>query len=272
MQSKYHAIEDGLWDDPKFDADVLLNLPEADGDERGFFAFLCSNKMQRPCGIYRATNVELAVMYRWPLARVEATLPILVRRRLIVRDGSWIFMPGYWKRQAHNPGMIKAARAGIESCSSPIIIDAFLEHYPLHKEWLGNGSETVCQPSNRIASTDQTSTRADQSRPEEGSDHATQSSESTHDALDPELRKVLRECPHLKLVSNGESGEFWDQVLGACEPYPLADGRWLGARLRKWNQYFVARPHRRSRERKYLEARLMEWLVQDLEALARKRA
>lgn len=88
--------------------------------------------------------------------------------------------------------------------------------------------------------------------------------------LDPELKKILAECPNLSLVSNGESSEFWDQVLGACEPYPTADGRWLGAKLRQWNHWFVTHPARQSRKRGYLEARLMGWLTKDLEQIARR--
>ena len=93
---------------------------------------------------------------------------------------------------------------------------------------------------------------------------------SKGNGLDPALKAILDECPQLSLVSMPASSEFWDQVLGACEPYPTADGAWLGAKLRQWNQYFAARPHKRSRERKYLESRLMGWLTKDLEALARR--
>lgn len=91
-------------------------------------------------------------------------------------------------------------------------------------------------------------------------------------SLDPVLKAILDECPNLSLVNVSESAGFWDQVLAACEPYGVADAAWLGARLRKWNQYFAARPHKRSRERKYLESRLLGWLTKDLEAMARRPA
>lgn len=91
-------------------------------------------------------------------------------------------------------------------------------------------------------------------------------------ALDPVLKSILIDCPHLSLVSNGASSGFWDQVLGACEPYTMADSRWLGTKLRVWDQWFESNPSRRSRDRKRLESRLMSWLSRDLEQLARRRA
>lgn len=147
---KYHPIEDGLWDHPRFDP-CGADLPEAPGSVRGFFAFVASNKFQRPAGIYRATDAELAAAYREPIEFVRSALQDLDRRGLIVRDGSWVFCPGYWERQAHNPGMVKAARFGVQSCTSRRVLRSFLAHYPLHREWLPDGFETVCQPSNEIS-------------------------------------------------------------------------------------------------------------------------
>jgi hypothetical protein len=129
MPSRYHPIEDGLWDDPKFDA--IGELPEASGDERGYYAYLCSNTRQRPSGIYRATDGQLAAGYRWPVERVIETNAILVARDLIVRDGSWIFLPGYLKRQKQTDWLLKGVEHDTAACSSHIILQSFLEHYPL---------------------------------------------------------------------------------------------------------------------------------------------
>lgn len=270
MPSRFHPIEDGLWDDCKFDGQG--DLPEAPGDTRGFFSFLCSNKAQRPAGIYRITNDELAAAYRWPIKRVITTLADLSRRGLVVRDGSWIFLPGYWKRQAHNDGLCKAARKTLESCSSSIICEAFIQHYPLHRQWLPNRLPTVRQPSNENAPTEQSN--AEQSNAEEGSDRTPRVSAASdiphQDSLDLTLKAILDECPNLSLVSTGVSAGFWDQVLGACEPYPLADSRWLGAKMRAWDTWFAGNPSRRSRDRKRLESRLMGWLTRDLEQIARQ--
>ncbi|HEX7126869.1 MAG TPA: hypothetical protein VF406_14015, partial [Thermodesulfobacteriota bacterium] len=51
-------------------------------------------------------------------------------------------------------------------------------------------------------------------------------------ALDPDLMAVLAECPHLQLVATPASAAFWESVFAACEPYPLADHRWLTAKIR----------------------------------------
>lgn len=160
---RYHAIEDGLWDDPKLEGTPF--------EERGFFAYLCANYRSRPAGIYRATDEQFAADTTLPAARVRAYLADLHQRGGIVRDGAWIFLPGYWARQAHNPGMIVAARSDVQNCTSEIICAAFLKKYPLHSEWLPNGCPTVAQRfangGQKIGSPDQT--RPDQTRPEKTS-------------------------------------------------------------------------------------------------------
>jgi hypothetical protein len=271
MPSRYHPIEDGLWDDPKFDA--TNDLPEAPGEERGFFAFLSSNKMQRHAGIYRATDEELSAGSRIPMKRVQVYLTDLGHRGLIVRDGAWVFCPGYWKRQAHNPGMMSAARSIIQSCTSIKILKAFIERYPLHKEWLPNGWQTVGEPLGNLSHESESSSIPLTSPvPMQSSTNAVteQSSTRAEQKIDPTLVAVLQECEHLSLVSTPASCAFWDQVLGACEPYPAADGAWLLTRLRNWNQWFEANKGRRSRERSNLEQRLFGWLSKDLEKLARR--
>ena len=155
---RYHAIEDGLWDDPKLEGTPF--------EERGFFVYLCANYRSRPAGIYRATDEQFAADTTLPLARVRAYLADLHQRGGIVRDGAWIFLPGYWARQAHNPGMIVAARSDVQNCTSEIICAAFLKKYPLHSEWLPNGCPTVAERfangGQKIGSPDQT--RPDQTR------------------------------------------------------------------------------------------------------------
>ncbi len=89
-------------------------------------------------------------------------------------------------------------------------------------------------------------------------------------ALDPDLTAVLVECPHLRLVATGASAAFWESVFAACEPYPLADHRWLTAKIRSWDNWFRTNAGRQSTKREKLEQRLMKWLVDDLEKLARQ--
>lgn len=92
-----------------------------------------------------------------------------------------------------------------------------------------------------------------------------------HRELDSNLKKLLEECPFLSLISNGESSDFWDKVLAACEPYPMADNRWLSAKIRQWDLWFKNHPGRRSLIRGKLEGRIMGWLLKDLENFSRVR-
>ncbi|MFQ5780870.1 MAG: hypothetical protein ACE5HN_08840, partial [Nitrospiria bacterium] len=97
-----------------------------------------------------------------------------------------------------------------------------------------------------------------------------ESLEADSNGLDPNLKMVLEECKHLNLVSTSASSNFWDQVLGACEPYqPRANSAWLFAQIRSWNQWFAGNLSRRSMRRETLESRLFKWLTKDLEKLAR---
>ena len=257
MASRYHPIEDGLWDDPK--------LEGCSFEEHGFFAFLCSNHRQRPSGIYRATDGQLAADTGLPVKRVTSYLADLHSRGPIVRDGAWIFTKKYFKRQRKGPWLLVGAETDVKSCISLPILEAFAECYPIYKHWVPTESElsTPNLSAQSRAVTEQLQSRAD----EDGSDRPAEPSA----ALDPTLSAILADCPHLALVSNGESGPFWDQILGACEPYPMANAAWLGLKLRQWDTWFKNHTSRRSRKREFLESRLMEWLGKDLEELARKR-
>ena len=145
MPSRYHPIEDGLWDDPKFDAQE--DLPDAPFEERAFFAFLVSNPRQRPAGLYRASDEQLATGSRLPVARVRKLMVALMGRRLIVRDGAWVFLPGYLSRQARGPRLLAGAEADVCACSSRIVLIAFVERYPLYKNW----AKDRLQPSTSLS-------------------------------------------------------------------------------------------------------------------------
>lgn len=310
MPSRFHPIEDGLWNDEKFDPKG--ELPEAPFEERAFFAFLSANTRQRPAGIYRATDGQLAEDTRIPINQVRAYLADLDVRRLIVRDGAWIFVVGYFKRLPKHPHLLRAAESNVRECSSERILRAFFDRYPMVNRWLRDHPAMVGKRSADGVSTfiDQlgvslfvdTSPRlsgeelerrgtgeelerngeeeecSDQTAGAIGRHPLPATGEESHESdragtekgLDPTLKAILDECPHLSLVSTPASSGFWDQVLGACEPYPTADGAWLGAKLRQWNQWFESNPSRRSRDRKRLESRLMGWLMRDLEGLARR--
>jgi len=119
----------------------------------------------------------------------------------------------------------------------------------------------------------QAEAEAEAEREEEDSSEQ-QKSLSKHnddDSLDPELLKILKECPHLDLLSTGKSSPFWDSVLSVCEPYPQADSRWLNMQIRSWNLWFESNKSRRSKNRSILETRIMKWLGKDIENLARQK-
>lgn len=145
MPSRYHPLEEGLWDDPKFDP--APGVPDAPFEERAFFAYLFSNPRQRPSGVYRVTDGQLAEGSRLPLKRVVAYLADLHRRALIVRDGAWIFLPGYLKRQSHGPRLLVSAERDVQSCESIVILNAFAQSYPLFNKWSKDRLETVTRRS-----------------------------------------------------------------------------------------------------------------------------
>lgn len=99
-----------------------------------------------------------------------------------------------------------------------------------------------------------------------------QVSSNSSGVLDPQLLKILEECPYMELLSTGESSDFWDKVLSICEPYPLADSRWLNTKIRAWDQWFQSNQSRRSKKREILETRIMKWLIKDIENLARQKS
>lgn len=168
MRSRYHPIEDGLWKDEKFDPDVTKGLPDASFTERAFFAYLASNDHQRPSGIYRVSDQELSAGSRLALDEVQAHLHSLELRGLIVRDGAWIFLPGYLGRQAKNPRVLSAVESQVKSCTSRKVLLVFANKFPLYNEYLPNGLLTVSEQSlnsqqtggNEFGAQSSTSTRA----------------------------------------------------------------------------------------------------------------
>src|SRR4029077_17306164 len=139
MGSSYHRFYSGLWNDEDLDV--------APFECKGFFAFLCSNDRLRPSGIYRVTDAQLAVDTGLPLARVRGHLSELCRRRRIVRDGAWLFVRGYFNRQPKHQNLLGGVRADLEDCSSPAVLTAWSEKYPLHSQWSADRLSTIAQRS-----------------------------------------------------------------------------------------------------------------------------
>lgn len=155
MPSRYHPIEDGLWDDPK--------LEGCSFEAHGFFAFLCSNHRQRPSGIYRATDGQLAADTGLSIRKVSAYLSDLHTRGPIVRDGAWIFTKKYFKRQKKGPWLLVGAETDVKACVSRLVVEAFAECYPLYKHWVPTESELSTPNLSAQSRAEQSSYRAEQS-------------------------------------------------------------------------------------------------------------
>ena len=131
----YHPLYDGLWQHPA--------LEGAPFEEKGFLVFLWSNPRIRPSGIYRVTDAQLAVDTALPLTRVRRYLTDLVSRLRIVRDGAWLFIRGYLKRQPNQPFLMRGVERDVTTCSSVAVLEAFSEKYPLLKQWSVNRLATI---------------------------------------------------------------------------------------------------------------------------------
>lgn len=153
----YHPIFSGLWND-----DALEGLAF---EAKGFFAFLCSNDHVRPSGIYRVTNKQLAEETGLSLRRVVGYLDALSVRGRIVRDGLWLFICGYFKRQPKQERLLLGAQKDVTECSSEPILKAFALKYPHFSRWSKDRLETIGRPINVM----RCQSRAEQSNAEQSS-------------------------------------------------------------------------------------------------------
>lgn len=236
MPSRYHPIEDEVWDDQKFDPDVTRGMVDASFGERAFFVFLFSNKMQRVAGIYRATDAEFSAASRLPLGDVQGYLHTLEQRRLIVRDGNWIFTPGYLKRQSKNPRYMQAVCRSVGSCSSTKVLLAFAERYPLYSHYLPDGLKTVSPPSGdhvafQLPSVSVSEAVSVPKKNEEGADPA----------VPANLQRWLGDTHHLKSLAHGKHGKFWATMERAYDRY---DWLFFEVEIKKADAWIAANPNR----------------------------
>lgn len=164
MPARYHPLYDDVWDDDAFDASG--GLPRAPFEEIGFFVYLCANKRQRPSGISRVTDAQLAIDTRLSVRTVRAYLADLVERRRILRDGSWIFVRGYFSRQPKGPRLVSSVKDDVLACSSISILQEFSEKYPHLAQWSRDRLQTIkgrCNQLDAQSSTEQS--RAEQYTP-----------------------------------------------------------------------------------------------------------
>jgi hypothetical protein len=140
----YHPIFSGLWND-----DALEGLPF---ECKGFFAFLCSNERVRPSGIYRMTDAQIVVDTGLSHRRVAQHMDRLSKRGRILRDGAWLFVKGYLKRQPKQDRLLIGAHQDVDNCSSVPILEAFALKYPIYSRWSTDRLKTINRPMNETRS------------------------------------------------------------------------------------------------------------------------
>lgn len=155
MASDYHPIYSTLWGDEK--------LEGAPFEERGFFAHLCSNNRVRPSGIFRVTDAQLAADTTLQPTKVRTYCTDLDKRGLIVRDGAWLFVRAYFKRQPKGENLLKGVASDIATCSSVRVLESFALKYPIRSQWVTDRLATLDRPINDSCSTEQCSAVAVQS-------------------------------------------------------------------------------------------------------------
>jgi hypothetical protein len=134
--STYHPTYGDVWNDERL----------GDFEGRSFFVFLFSHHRVRPSGIYRATDDQLAVDSGLPVKRVRAHLDRYVATGRIVRDGAWLFVVGYFKRQAKGPQLLKGVQADVSACTSAAVLEAFGSKYSAHSQWSSDRLATLDRP------------------------------------------------------------------------------------------------------------------------------
>jgi hypothetical protein len=135
--AKFHPLYDGVWADDR--------LGSFEG--KSFFIFLFGNARVRPSGIYRATDELLAAETGLSVKRVREHLRRLQAAGRIVRDGSWVFVVGYLKRQPHGERLLSGVHADLDTCTSPTVLKAFGERYPALHRRSSDRLETIKQRS-----------------------------------------------------------------------------------------------------------------------------
>jgi hypothetical protein len=158
FSDRYSPIYSGVWSH-----DALEGTPF---EEKAFFIFLWSNERNRPSGIYRVTDEQLAADTGLRLRTIRKYLDDLGKRGRIVRDGTWLFVRGYLNRQPNHTQLLKGARQDVAECTSGTILEAFRQRYPLYQRWSGDGQATVRRPS-RHTIPDHTRPDSDQTRPDQ---------------------------------------------------------------------------------------------------------
>jgi hypothetical protein len=73
----------------------------------------------------------------------------------VLRDGSWIFVRSYFKRQPKQERLLIGAESDVQDCDSTLILEAFGEQYPIYNKWSTDRLETIKRPINGFVSPNQ---------------------------------------------------------------------------------------------------------------------
>ena len=139
MAGRYHPLYDGIWNDERFEG--------APFEQIGFFVYLFANPRQRPSGIYRVTDEQIASDTRVALRKARHYLSDLHKRQAILRDGIWIFIKGYFGRQPKTDRLLRAVEKDVYECSSVAILEAFGQKYSPYSRWSADRLKTFTGPS-----------------------------------------------------------------------------------------------------------------------------
>jgi uncharacterized phage protein (TIGR02220 family) len=198
MPARYHPISSTLWSD--------VRLEGLRFEAKAFFCYLCSNDHLRPSGIYRVTDKQLAGETDLSVRTVQAYCQELAKRSLIVRDGSWLFVRKYLKRQPKTDWLLRGVERDILDCDSSPVLMEFGECYPHLYRWSADRLEKVARRSPDLCIyTEQN--RAEQSRADKEREKETTLS-SWHSTaqqilqfLNEKAGKSFRSVPaHLELI------------------------------------------------------------------------
>lgn len=267
----YKTIDETFWTDP----DVKKKLSP---NEKLLFLYLITNPHCHYSGIYYLP--VLFILNETGLSEKIIHNFFMKNQKLAqydqVKEVVWVVsMSKHQLRQGNKDNLIAGIAKHLTTLHYSLLIKSFLDKYMSYNIPFsipsGWDTQPMTIPSERVGYPIPESVTGTGSLTgtEVFCSERTSEPSSANLDLDPDLKKILVECPHLSLISSGQSSEFWDQVLAACEPYPVADGKWLNAKIRSWNHWFTSNPSRKSRDRKKLESRILSWLSKDLERLAR---
>jgi hypothetical protein len=252
MPARYHPLYDDIWNH--------WRLEGCSFEEKAFFVFLFGNTRERPSGIYRITDDQAAADTGLSIKRVTAYMADLERRHMIVRDGAWIFVLGYFKRQPKQAFLLRGAERDVKTCTSHRVLTRFSEKYPHYKQWSANGRLMVDPPMDEIRSTDaDADADADaEQKKKEGANASRPASLAIAFKIPDSITTALDRCTHFAQSPKLRNPMFWQAMVRAYRGVDLA------AELFKAEAWIVSNPSKAPRSN--YPAFLRRWFARAAEA------